>query len=126
VDRLGNQVHPTIQALFPNDAVFQDDNAPIHTAQNVHSWLEEDEGELQDLHWPAQSPHMNIDEPLWPVSETRVKNRFPPPTYLKQLEGVLQEELYKILLWTVQNLYESSRRRTVAVLKAKGGPTPYE
>jgi hypothetical protein len=32
VDRLGNQVHPTIQS-FPNyDAVFQDENAPIHTA----------------------------------------------------------------------------------------------
>jgi hypothetical protein len=28
VDRLGNQVHPMIQTLFPNnDAVFQDDNA---------------------------------------------------------------------------------------------------
>jgi hypothetical protein len=27
---LGNQVHPMIQTLFPNnDAVFHDDNAPI-------------------------------------------------------------------------------------------------
>jgi hypothetical protein len=31
VDRLGNQVHPMIQTLFPNkDAVSQDDNDPIH------------------------------------------------------------------------------------------------
>jgi hypothetical protein len=31
--KLGNQVHPMIQTLFLNsDAVFQDDNAPIHTA----------------------------------------------------------------------------------------------
>jgi hypothetical protein len=30
VDRLGNQVHPMIQTLFPNNgAVFQDDNAPF-------------------------------------------------------------------------------------------------
>jgi hypothetical protein len=30
VDRLGNQVHPTILTLFPNnDGVFQDDNAPF-------------------------------------------------------------------------------------------------
>jgi hypothetical protein len=30
VDRLGNQVHPMIRTLFPsNDAVFQEDNAPI-------------------------------------------------------------------------------------------------
>jgi hypothetical protein len=33
VDRLGNQVHPVIQMLFPNDAIFQDDSAPIHTAE---------------------------------------------------------------------------------------------
>jgi hypothetical protein len=56
--------------------------------------------------------------------ESRVKNRLPPPTYLKQLEGVLQEEWYKTPLQTVQNLYESIPRRTAAVLKAKGGPTP--
>jgi hypothetical protein len=32
VDRLGNQVHSMIQALFlNNDAAFQDDNAPIHS-----------------------------------------------------------------------------------------------
>jgi hypothetical protein len=41
VDRLGNQVHPKIQTLFPNnDAVFQDDNS---------GWVEEHEGELQHL-----------------------------------------------------------------------------
>jgi hypothetical protein len=36
MDRLGNQVHPMIETLFPNnDAVFQDDNAPIYTAGTV-------------------------------------------------------------------------------------------
>jgi hypothetical protein len=30
--RLGNQVHPMIQASFPNDAVIQGDGAPIHIA----------------------------------------------------------------------------------------------
>jgi hypothetical protein len=57
--------------------------------------------------------------------ETRGRNRFPPSTSLKQLEDVLQEEWYKILLETVQDLHESIPRRTVAVLKAGGGPTPY-
>jgi hypothetical protein len=37
-----------IQKLFPNnDAVFKDDNAPIHTAETVQSWFEEHEGEPQ-------------------------------------------------------------------------------
>ena len=32
---LGNQVHPTVKLSFPNnDAIFQDDNSPIHTARS--------------------------------------------------------------------------------------------
>jgi hypothetical protein len=54
-----------------------------------------------------------------------VRNRFPPPISLKQLADVLQEEWYKIPLETPQNFYKSIPRRIVAVLKAKGGPTPY-
>jgi hypothetical protein len=40
VDRLGNQVHPMIQTFSNNDAVFQDGNTPIHTAETVQSWFE--------------------------------------------------------------------------------------
>jgi hypothetical protein len=101
VDSLGNQVYEylMIQTLFPsNDAVFQDDNAPTHTARTVQSWFEKHEGELQHLPWPARSPHLNNTEPLWSVLETRARNRFPPPTSLKQPEDVLQGESYKISL----------------------------
>jgi hypothetical protein len=54
-----------------------------------------------------------------------VRNRFPPPTSVKQLEDVLQEGWYKIPLEIIQNLYQSIPRRSAAVLKAKDGPTPY-
>jgi hypothetical protein len=75
---------------------------------------------LQHLPWAAQLPHLNIIEPLWSVSEIRVRARFPLPMSPKQLEHVLQEEWYKIQLETVQNLYESIPRRTASV-----GPTLY-
>jgi hypothetical protein len=77
-----------IQTLYLNsNAVFQYDN--IHTAGTAQSWFEEHEGELQHLPWPAQSSHLNIIEPLWSVLEARVRNRYPLPTSLKQLEDVL-------------------------------------
>jgi hypothetical protein len=66
------------------------------TVELFSLWFEEHEGELQHLPWPAQSPDLNIIEPLWSVLETRVRNRFPPPS-LKQLEDVIQEEWYEIL-----------------------------
>ena len=47
VNILGNQVHPMVQMLRPNnDAVFQDDNSPTHTAVSVQSWLEEHQDTL--------------------------------------------------------------------------------
>jgi hypothetical protein len=58
-----------IQMLFPNNAVFQDDSAPIHTSGTVQSFVEE-QSELQHLSWPAQPPDLNITEPLWSVLET--------------------------------------------------------
>jgi hypothetical protein len=66
---------------------------------------------------------MNIIATLVSFGECRVTNRFQPSTCLKQLEDVFQEECYKILLATVQNLYKSISRRTAAVLKAEGGTT---
>jgi hypothetical protein len=93
VDRLGNQVNPIIQTLLPNNnAVFQENNATIHIAGTVQSWFEEHEGELHHLTWPPQSPYLNIIKPLWSVFETRLRNKFPLPTSLHQLEDVLQEE----------------------------------
>jgi hypothetical protein len=66
VEKLGNQVHPMIQTLFPkNDTVFQEDSVPIHTDGTVQSWFAEHECELQHLLWLAQSPNLNIVEPLW-------------------------------------------------------------
>ena len=105
MDILDNQVHPVVQVLFPNlDAVFQD-NSPIHTAS---------------LLWLAQSPDINIMEPLWSVLDSRVISRFPPSS-VKQLE----EEWYSIPLETIQTLHQSIARRIQAVLQANGGPTPY-
>jgi hypothetical protein len=89
------------------------------TAGTVQSWFEEHEGELQHLPWPAQSPDLNITGPLWSVLETTVRNRFLPPTSLKQREDVLQEEWYEIRLETVQNPCKPTPRRTALVLKAK-------
>jgi hypothetical protein len=115
-----------IQTLCPNiSAIFQDDSAPIHTAGTVQSWFGEHERELQHLSWPAQSPDLNIIEPLWSVLQTSVRNRFQTPTSLKQLEDVFREKWHEIPLETVQNLYESIPRRIAALLKAKGGPIPY-
>jgi hypothetical protein len=76
VDRLSNEVHPTIQTFLYNGKVSQEDAAPIHMVGPVQSWFEEHESELQHLPWPAQSPDLNITETVWPILEARVR-KFP-------------------------------------------------
>jgi len=84
VDILGNQVHPMVHMMFRNsDLIFQDDNSPIHIARTVKSWFEEHEDALQHVPWPAQLPVLYITESLWSVWESKVRNRFPPPSSLK-------------------------------------------
>jgi hypothetical protein len=76
MERLGNQMHPMTQTLFPNnDAVFQDDSAPIHTAGTVRSWFEEHRGALPHLPWATQSLFLNSIEPLSSLLESRMRNR---------------------------------------------------
>jgi hypothetical protein len=49
VDRLGYQVHPMIQMLFPNNAVLRDDSAVFQTAGSVQSWFKDHEDEFQHM-----------------------------------------------------------------------------
>jgi hypothetical protein len=87
------------QTVFPtNDALFQDDNATIYTAGTVQSWFEVHESEVHQLLWRARSPDLIIIVPLWPVLETRTRNRFPPPT-----------SIYNFMMFFRKNDMNSSR-----------------
>jgi hypothetical protein len=61
------------------------------------------ENALHHLPWPAQSPDLNIIEPMWSVLESSVRSKF-PSTPVKQLDDVVHEDWYIIPLQTVQNL----------------------
>jgi hypothetical protein len=70
-----------IQMLYRNnDTVIQEDKTPVHTDGIVQPRFEEHEVELEYLPWPAQSPNLNLNEPFWLVFETRLRNRYIPPT----------------------------------------------
>ncbi|GFX21269.1 transposable element Tcb2 transposase [Trichonephila clavipes] len=126
VNILRDQVHPFVQTSFPGECpLYQDDNAPIHTAKIVQEWFAEHEGEVGHLDWPPQSPDLNIIEHLWGYLESKLRARFPPPSTISALEVALHEEWLHIPLQVVHDLYASIPRRIQSVIQSKGGPTPY-
>jgi hypothetical protein len=66
--------------------IYQDQNSSVHAARSVQSWFKEHEDALQHLLWPAHSPDLIVIEPMWSVLESTVRNRFLPPSSLKQPE----------------------------------------
>jgi len=121
---LENYLLPFINNLDDQENfIFQEDNAPIHTARVVKSW--EEENEVNSLPWPAQSPDLNPIEHLWDELERHVRAHKPLPKNRENLWEILQEEWSNIEVNKYQNLVNSMPHRISAVINNKGYPTKY-
>jgi DDE superfamily endonuclease/Transposase len=124
IDLLDNYLLPYMDTLDDeNDYIFQEDNAPIHTARLAKSWKEENG--IDCIPWPAQSPDLNPIEHLWDVLERKVRAHRPLPKNKEELWQILQEEWLNIDDHIYQNLVDSMPRRITAVINSNGNPTKY-
>jgi len=124
VDVLKNNLLPFLDDLGDQENyLFQEDNAPIHTARVVRSWKVEND--INSLPWPAQSPDLNPIENLWDELERRVQAHISLPKNRENLWEILQEEWSNIDINKYQNLVDSMPRRISAVIANKGHPTKY-
>lgn len=119
------QLLPLLHKDFNNRGyLFQDDNAPVHTAKIVKNWIETNKVKiLKD--WPSQSPDLNPIEHLWNQLEIRIRKR---PNKFKnndELETALREEWNQIPRNIYMNLIESMPKRIEAVISNNGWPTRY-
>src|SRR5262249_23123275 len=61
----------TMESLYPNGWVLQQDNATPHTSGSTKKFLEKER--IDSLDWPASSPDLNIVEHVWIWMKKQVK-----------------------------------------------------
>jgi hypothetical protein len=123
-DILTHCILSTVEDQFgDDDCLCQHDSAPCHKARTVREWFVYNK--VPEMDWPTQSPDLNPIEQLWDELECRLRTRPQRPTSPTDVATALQEEWAVIPPETFRHLVESLPRRVQAVIKAKGGPTPY-
>lgn len=120
---LENSLLPSAGKLFPasNDWIFQQDNAPCHTARSVKAWMENQN--IRTMPWPAQSPDLNPIENLWKIIKLKMENH--KPKNKANLFEFVQQEWAAVTAEQCQKLVESMPRRMAAVIKNNGYAIKY-
>lgn len=101
--------------------IFQQDNAPAHTARTSRQFLEEENITL--LEWPPNSPDLSPIENLWAFVSARVP-RTPvhdADEFFERISAVWEEVAQNLLT----KLFRSMPRRIGEVIKRRGYPTHY-
>lgn len=112
---------PSGVGLIGYGFTFQHDNDPKHTSKLCTNYLrlKEDEGVLQVLDWPAQSPDINPIELLWDELKRQAKKTI--QTNEKAMFDHVKVVWNNIQIETLQKLVERMPRICEAVIKAGGG-----
>ena len=135
IQLLQEHLVPFIMETLPEngifDAIFQQDNAPIHTAHSTRQYLQQ-QGFVV-MKFPPNSPDMNPIEHIWAVLKKELHRRFPDTSNLpggpEAVKRVLAERL--AMVWTdigpdtMNVLIDSMPRRVQALIDAKGWYTKY-
>ena len=103
--------------------IFQQDNAPSHTANVVKEWIQTNNIEVPQ--WPPQSPDLNIIENLWNILKDEIGplNHIGPndTQQLIQLVNATWERIKTEKPRLLRTLYADVKRRITECIKRKGG-----
>ena len=104
------------------DFLYQQDNAPCHTAKVVQKWFKANKVNVLD--WPGNSPDLNPIENLWRRLKILVA-KAKPSNKTVLLESILYAWNHVITPAELQKLVDSMNSRCKAVINSKGYPTKY-
>ena len=124
-DVLHHHLTPKWHQMTHGNGIFQQDNAPIHTALRTRQFLQRNGINLLD--WPAFSPDMNPIENVWGRMELKLQREYENPSNSDELYWTLQEIWSELMEdWDYRrSLVHSMVDRVEALLASEGGFTKY-
>ena len=116
---------PASHKLFgPNETlIFQQDNAPSHTAIIIKDWFARHNVSLTQA-WPARSPDLNIIENMWSMIDRNIMKS--DNSTKPQLKEAIEREYKNLSQEYIQNLFLSFHNRCKLVPKNRGGHIAYQ
>ena len=123
IDHLHNNLLPFMWSFHGENAIFQQDNASIHSSKMTKGWL--NSMEICTMPWPSRSPDLNPIENLWAVLSQRVYAGGRQFNSLSSLKKEIVTCWATIELELLQKLSDSMKKRCVDVLKLQGGKIDY-
>lgn len=125
-----NTLEQGLLPLYEEGFVFQQDNAPIHTALHTRGWFGEHDINVHP-NWPPYSPDLNPIEHLWPALKEVMISWFPEidsqprQRQIELLTEHLPEAWRSIRPEIVERVVGSMPRRLAAVIEAQGWQTRF-
>jgi transposase len=109
-----------------DNAIFQQDNAAIHTSRHSMKWFKDHN--IPVLEWPACSPDLNPIENVWGMLSRKVYDAKAAGHQFKtvtELKCKILEAWSELDQTTLQRLVESMKGRIFEVIQCNGGHTHY-
>ncbi len=120
-----------LPTVMDANSIFMHDNARIHMARIVKSWLEEQTFEV--MQWPAYSLDLNPIKNLWFFLKERIYKRCPELLTMRRGKEIILERLIQEakLAWDeigdnlMERLSDTMPNRVRAVIEAEGWYNKY-
>ena len=111
--------HHTVRELTGKPVIFQQDNAPIHSAKITKEWFKTNK--IATIDWPANSPDLNPIENIWKQLKDNIQNQKVFPKNVNELKVALKKEWENLDSSVFEEVVNSMPRRIDMVLQARVG-----
>lgn len=103
--------------------IFQQDNAPCHSANKTQEWLEMNG--ITTMDWPARSPDLNPIENLWGILARKVYANGKQFSSVEELKEAIRKSWNEIDPSELENLVNSMHDRMLEAYGNKGATIHY-